>query len=110
MKFDRVIKNGMIGELNHSGLPLGMFCSAEFEVNKVKLNAGDSLLLFTDGVTETMNVDGAEYGTLGLFEAIGAAEDSTPSGRIKHSLSHIDGFRGSAPRHDDLTILALAYN
>ncbi|MEQ1765240.1 MAG: SpoIIE family protein phosphatase [Pyrinomonadaceae bacterium] len=105
-----VIKNGMIGELNHSGLPLGMFCSAEFEVNKVKLDSGDSLLLFTDGVTETMNIDGAEYGTCGLFEAIGAGDDPTPAGRIKHSLSHIDGFRGSAPRHDDLTILALAYN
>lgn len=105
-----LIKNGMIGELNHSGLPLGMFCSAEFEVNKVKLDAGDSLVLFTDGVTETMNVDGAEYGTCGLFEAIESSFDVTPSGRIKHSLSHIDGFRGSAARHDDLTILALAYN
>lgn len=105
-----LIKNGMIGELNHSGLPLGMFCSAEFEVNKVKLDAGDSLFLFTDGVTETMNDAGAEYGTLGLFEAIDAALDATPTGRIQHSLSHIDGFRGSAPRHDDLTILALAYN
>ncbi|HQU90783.1 MAG TPA: SpoIIE family protein phosphatase [Pyrinomonadaceae bacterium] len=105
-----LIKNGMIGELNHSGLPLGMFCSAEFEVNKVQLDRGDSLLLFTDGVTETMNVDGAEYGTCGLFEAIELATDTTPSGRIKHSLLHIDGFRGSAARHDDLTILALAYN
>jgi len=105
-----LIKNGMIGELNHSGLPLGMFCSAEFEVNKVKLDSGDSLFLFTDGVTETMNDAGAEYGTLGLFEAINAALDPTPTGRIQHSLSHIDGFRGSAPRHDDLTILALAYN
>jgi sigma-B regulation protein RsbU (phosphoserine phosphatase) len=76
----------------------------------VKLDAGDSLFLFTDGVTETMNLDGLEYGTLGLFEAIGAALDPTPTGRIQHSLSHIDGFRGSAPRHDDLTILALAYN
>ena len=74
------------------------------------MNVGDSLVLFTDGVTETMNVDGAEYGTCGLFEAIELATDTTPSGRIKHSLSHIDGFRGSAARHDDLTILALAYN
>ncbi len=104
-----LIKNGMIGELNHSGLPLGMFCSAEFEVNKVKLDSGDSLLLFTDGVTETINAEGAEFGTCGFFEAIELAADTSPSGRIKHSLTHIEGFRGSAPRHDDLTILALAY-
>lgn len=103
-----LIKNGMIGELNHSGLPLGMFCSSEFEVNKVKLDPGDSLFLFTDGVTETMNAEGAEYGTPGLFEALGCDHES--SARIRHCLMHLDEFRGSAPRHDDLTILALAYN
>ena len=30
-----LIKNGLIGELNHSGLPLGMFCDTEFEVSRV---------------------------------------------------------------------------
>ncbi|MGD9589051.1 MAG: SpoIIE family protein phosphatase [Pyrinomonadaceae bacterium] len=103
-----LIKNGMIGELNHSGLPLGMFCSTEFEVNKVNLDAGDSLVLFTDGVTETVNAEGVEYGSCGLFDALGSDHETT--GRIRHCLSHIDGFRGTAPRHDDLTILSLAYN
>lgn len=103
-----LIKKGMVGELNHSGLPLGMFCSTEFEVNKVELDAGDSLVLFTDGVTETVNTDGAEYGACGLFDALGSDHETT--GRIRHCLSHIDGFRGTAPRHDDLTILSLAYN
>lgn len=103
-----LIKKGMIGELNHSGLPLGMFCRADFEVNKVKLDAGDSLLLFSDGVTETTNSYGAEYGTIGLFDALSSEHE--PATRIKHCLTHIDGFRGSAQRNDDLTILALAYN
>jgi len=103
-----LIKKGMIGELNHSGLPLGMFCSTEFEVNKVELDAGDSLVVFTDGVTETVNADGLEYGSCGLFDALGI--DHEIEGRVRHCLSHIDGFRGSAPRHDDLTILTLAYN
>lgn len=105
-----LIKNGMIGELNHSGLPLGMFCEAEFTVNKVTLNKGDSLFLFTDGVTETTNREGAEFGTAGLFDAIGGIDLSGPNELIRKSLGNIDDFRGSAARHDDLTILALAYN
>lgn len=105
-----LLKNGMIGELNHSGLPLGMFCSAEFEVNKVTLHKGDSLFLFTDGVTETTNVEGAEYGTLGLFDAIAGCDTHVPKEMIRRCLGHIDDFRGSAARNDDLTVLALAYN
>lgn len=105
-----LIKNGMIGELNHSGLPLGMFCSAEFEVNKVRLDAGDSLFLFTDGVTETTDPNGLEYGTTGLFDAIGGDDILMPSEMIRRSLGHIDTFRNGAARHDDLTILALAYH
>jgi sigma-B regulation protein RsbU (phosphoserine phosphatase) len=105
-----LIKNGVIGELNHSGLPLGMFCEAEFSVNKVKLNRGDSLFLFTDGVTETTNGEGLEFGTAGLFDAIGGVDLIAPNELIRKSLGNIDDFRGSAPRHDDLTILALAYN
>jgi len=105
-----LIKNGHIGELNHSGLPLGMFCSAEFESSKVKLQKGDGLFLFTDGVTETTDANGAEYGTAGLFSAISCDEARTPNELIRSCLGHVDHFRGAASRHDDLTILALAYN
>lgn len=105
-----VIKNGMIGELNHSGLPLGMFCSAEFEANKLVLQKGDGLFLFTDGVTEQVDADGTEYGTTGLFNAIACKTAKTPNELIRYCLGHLGEFRGQAPRHDDLTILALAYN
>src|SRR5205814_2420296 len=58
-----LIKNGVKGELDVAGLPLGMFCDAEFPAQKVKLNDGDSLLLFTDGVTEAVHGDGDEFGS-----------------------------------------------
>lgn len=105
-----LIKNGHIGELNHAGLPIGMFCNTEFESSSVTLQKGDGLLLFTDGVTETMDADGLEYGTNGLFTAIGCETATTPNELIQRCLGHIDEFRGAAPRHDDLTVLALAYN
>lgn len=105
-----LLKNGHIGELNHAGLPIGMFCNAEFESSMVTLEKGDGLFLFTDGVTETMDADGLEYGANGLLAAIGDVSPITPDELIHRSLGHIDEFRGTAPRHDDLTVLALAYN
>lgn len=104
-----LIKNGVKGELNHAGLPLGMFCDAEFNVNKVQLNSSDSLLLFTDGVTETLNSDGTEFGTERLFSAINGGAFGLPSEMIAHCVKHVDDFRGDALRHDDLTMLALKY-
>lgn len=105
-----LIKNGVKGELNHSGLPLGMFCDTEFSVNKVQLGAGDSLLLFTDGVTEALDAAGEEYGSCRLFEAIDGCSYQTTGDLIAGCLAHLDEFRGNTPRNDDLTMLALSFN
>jgi sigma-B regulation protein RsbU (phosphoserine phosphatase) len=50
-------------ELDSTGLPLGMFCDSQFISSGVKLEPGETLLLFTDGVTEANDPDGAEFGT-----------------------------------------------
>jgi sigma-B regulation protein RsbU (phosphoserine phosphatase) len=104
-----LIKSGMKGELNFSGLPLGMFAETPFAVNKVKLSAGDSLLLFTDGVTETTNHDGTEFGIGGVFDSISGEDVLTPSDLIKKCLAGVASHRGMAERNDDLTVLALTY-
>ena len=105
-----LMKHGVKGSLNCPGLPLGMFSEAEFAVNKVRLSPGDSLLLFSDGVTETMNGDSAEFGVDRLFAAIDCVEQTGPLGLIEKCLEHVGLFRGAAHRHDDLTMLALTYN
>lgn len=104
-----LIKNGVKGELNHAGLPLGMFCDTEFSVNRVQVSPGDTLLLFSDGVTEALDADGAEYGTCRLFEAIDQCSHDGTADLIAGCLAHLDAFRGSAPRHDDLTMLAISF-
>lgn len=105
-----LIKNGVKGEINHSGLPLGMFCDTEFNVNKVQLSPGDSLLLFSDGVTEALDAEGTEYGTDRLFEAIDSCTYETTGDLIAGCLTHLDAFRGNTARHDDLTMLALSFS
>jgi sigma-B regulation protein RsbU (phosphoserine phosphatase) len=104
-----VIKNGMTGELDHSGLPLGMFHETEFTSGKVELGRGDSLLLFTDGVTECLDGQGTELGTCKLFEAIGGTSWSEPTALLNRCLEVVDGHRGGAERGDDLTMLALTF-
>src|SRR5437764_6217633 len=47
---------------NSTGVPLGMFCNARFPLHRLTLAPGDSLFLYTDGLTEARNRAGAEYG------------------------------------------------
>jgi sigma-B regulation protein RsbU (phosphoserine phosphatase) len=105
-----LIKNGMKGELNFSGLPLGMFAETPFSMNKIKLNRGDSLLLFTDGVTEAVNEHGTEFGAQGLFDTIDGDGFTEPSDLIQKCLSGVGRHRGNTERTDDLTVLALTFS
>ena len=104
-----VIKSGVKGELTQAGLPLGMFCEAEFASQKVKLDAGDSLLLFTDGVTETVNGDGMEFGTDRLSESINGHSFAGPRDLVTRCVDHVTNYRGGGERRDDLTMLALSF-
>jgi sigma-B regulation protein RsbU (phosphoserine phosphatase) len=102
-------KGGVKGELDLAGLPLGMFCEAEFASQKVKLDGGDSLVLFTDGVTETVDADGVEFGTERLSEAINGSSFTGPRDLITRCVDHVTSYRGGGERRDDLTMLALSF-
>ena len=104
-----LIKNGITSEIDHAGLPLGMFCEAEFTSQKVKLSDGDSLLLFTDGVTEAVNNNGNEFGSGRLCDAINGFDFTHPKELISRCADELMNWRGAAERNDDLTMLALRY-
>jgi sigma-B regulation protein RsbU (phosphoserine phosphatase) len=104
-----LVKNGVKGELNSAGLPLGMFNDAEFKVNRVQLDGGDSIVLYSDGVTETLNGDGREFGTEGLFGAINGGPIDGPEDLINRCLGRVTEYRGNSQPTDDLTMLAVAY-
>ena len=104
-----VIKGGMKGELSFAGLPLGMFCDTKFESTKVRLGAGDSIVLFTDGVTEALDADGTEYGSARLFDALDGVDHGDPRLVVERCHENVAAFRGGADRHDDLTMLAISF-
>lgn len=103
-----VIKDAERNELNHAGLPLGLFCEAEYRSTTIDLGNGDTLLLFTDGVTEAMDANGVEFGNERLHGALIGSFDS-PTSLVTKCASDVAAFRGAADRHDDLTMLALSY-
>lgn len=89
------------------GPPLGPFPEARFATGLERLEAGDTLVLYTDGVTETMNTKHALFGTDGLRNALGRASELGLGEAKARILRALDLHAGGAPIADDTTILLL---
>jgi sigma-B regulation protein RsbU (phosphoserine phosphatase) len=74
----------------------------------VLLHPGQSVLLYTDGVTEAMNIQGECYGEQRLKDCIQSLRDATPFDIIRRIHSDLIRFSGNAPRADDITMLVFA--
>jgi sigma-B regulation protein RsbU (phosphoserine phosphatase) len=90
-----------------TGIPLGMFCNTRFPVQRLTLAHGDSLFLYTDGLTEARNSAGAEYG-LNRIQSLAARHMAIePAGLISECLEDLLTFQGGMKQTDDLTLLAV---
>lgn len=93
--------------LEATGLPVGIFCNEEFTSCRLKLDAGDTLFLFTDGLSESRSPLGDEYTTERLLALLCGSHELLPRQLIAASLRDLEDFCAGAPRHDDLTVMAL---
>jgi sigma-B regulation protein RsbU (phosphoserine phosphatase) len=96
-----------VRELPASGPPLGMFCDERFDTVSLSLAPGSTLLLYTDGISESMTAAGEEFGRPRLAELCVRHATLQPRHLIERCLTELSGFLAGAPRHDDLTIMAL---
>jgi sigma-B regulation protein RsbU (phosphoserine phosphatase) len=92
-----------------TGYPLGMFCKAEFAVHRMSLKPRESLLLYTDGVSEARNASDEEYGLERVAELAGRCASLSPDKLIENCLSELSQFSGARKATDDLTLLALQH-
>jgi phosphoserine phosphatase RsbU/P len=90
-----------------TGLPLGLFCGAEYPPSHARLAAGDSLVLYTDGVTEARHGAEDEFGEGALIRCLEQHARSTAEALAHDVLLDVDRFRAGTRPHDDVTLLVL---
>ncbi len=103
------IKPGGVEEVTGGDILLGVVTAAEYSNHKLRLEPGDSLVLFTDGVTEARNASGEELGTDTLSVSL-AALHSAKADAIGHAVAEsvLDHVEDSDTLDDDLTILVVS--
>ena len=67
---------------------------------------GDQIVAYTDGVTEALNVDGAEWGEDRLVSLV-IKHDDTATATVQKVVDSLDTFTAGAMQHDDLTLLVM---
>lgn len=95
--------------LESTDLPFGMFCSQTFTVQRTQLQPGDTLVLYSDGISETQNPSGEEFGMQHLRELMVKERLLEPCEVVRHCREQLDGFRGDGERQDDETLLAIQF-
>ncbi len=89
------------------GFVLAGFEGARYREYVLDLKAGDTIFVYTDGVTEATDTDNVLYGTDRMLSALNGTEDAIPEKLLQKVKADIDAFKGDAPQFDDITMLAL---
>ena len=100
--------DGSSEEIAHTwGVALGVMPDLEYKENHVTLAPGDTVVLYTDGVSEAMNSDGEEFG----IERLRDLFTDNPPRDARHAneavLQGVAEFTGDHPQSDDVTCLVL---
>lgn len=93
-------------ELHPTGPVIGFSPEAKFEVKESRLETGDRLLIFTDGIPDSKNAQDEFFGHERLVE-VSTKKDATCAECVKRLGSELEMFIGSEDQFDDITILAL---
>ena len=90
--------------------PLGFFSDDKVEIVRAGMSPGDTVVLYSDGVSEASNPDGEEYGIEALRKLIAEQHPTCcPSKLVQACKQRLTAFRGAMERADDETLLAIQY-
>ena len=91
------------------GIVLGVMKKAKYRDYELKLEPGDAIFVYTDGVPEANNAEGEMFGMKRLETALNRVAGQSPEGILSGVRADVDAFVGGAKQFDDLTMLCLEY-
>ncbi len=99
--------DGRLETLRDGGMALGFFDTVSYDLGQAELQPGDSLVIYSDGVTETWNAAGDEWGEEGLSRALAAAGGLDAASLQERLLEEVESFEEGAKATDDRTLVVL---
>ena len=94
---------------NVGGLLLGAISGIEYESNRIKLNGGETLFFFTDGITEAFNKAEEEFNEEQLLEIVSNKNDYSAQNLVEFVIKSVKTFTNGTEQSDDITCVSLKY-
>jgi sigma-B regulation protein RsbU (phosphoserine phosphatase) len=104
-----VVGRGGVLRIESTGLPLGMFHEGDFSATRLQMDPGDTLFLYTDGLSEAHKTQKLEdeYGVDRVAHLVRQQSAKAPAELIAACLNDLHDFAGAEPPQDDLSLLAI---
>ncbi len=103
-------RNQPVRELAVSGGPaLGVVEAPAFPISELLLLPDEALVMFTDGVCDALDPKGETFGAARIERTLASLGGDTADEIVKLIFGAVDGFAGTAPQEDDITVVALKY-
>lgn len=101
-----IIRKDEIISLNATGVPVGLFNQSEYELINFNMHSGDTLVLYTDGLTEA-SFNETEYGDERLKNQLIHSAEQSPQNIINKILTDQKQFLNNSSSFDDVTIMVI---
>jgi len=92
-----------------SGTALGIIDGVSYTAQTMQMNAGDSLLLYTDGISEAMDIDNEAYGEQRMCRLLTGLPEQNAEELVATVIAAVNAFTQGAEQSDDITLLALQW-
>ena len=93
-----------------ANLPVALFDDFHYELQEIVLTKGDTLFLYTDGLTEARNVGHQQFGMKRVMDALKQLQGKQPGEIVQSMTEQVHKFAGEEEQSDDLTMLAFRYS
>jgi phosphoserine phosphatase RsbU/P len=100
---------GGLRRLATGSMPVGFFEHAPYEDIAEQLQKGDVIVIFSDGVTEALDIHGEEFGEERLIALVQQHHEADAATILEHMVQAVQTFARGAAQHDDVTALVIKY-
>ena len=102
-----LLRQDQVIQLDCGGPVLGAINNARYQYGRVKLERGDALLCYSDGLSESVNQSEEEFGAGRVVSAASSAGALNCESLVFAVLGAVQDFIGTAPRRDDMSLVVM---
>ena len=104
-----VYGSGGLQRIESGGMPVGLFEMAPYSVDSLELKPGDTMVIYSDGVTEAQNLAGEEFGEGRLVQVMQENHLGSAENVLDKIIAAVKHFAHGAEQYDDVTALVVKY-